>query len=73
MANERELGFREDYVLPDEGTWRRFEGRYQATPRRWLVRKLIRKIRRGGSSLGLPGQGKGVISLMLVIDAGPPA
>jgi hypothetical protein len=45
----------------------RFEGVYRATPRRWLVRKLIRKIRRGGSIWGLPGQGKGLVVIMIAI------
>jgi hypothetical protein len=44
-----------------------FEGEYRATPRPWLVRRLIRKIHRGGSIWGLPGQGKGVAVMFLII------
>jgi hypothetical protein len=40
---------------------------FKATPRQWLVRKLIRKIRRGGSIWGLPGQGKGVFAIFLAL------
>ena len=57
-------GYPEYGTIPNGVSISVFEGEYRATPRRWLVCRLIRRIHRGGSIWGLPGQGKGVVVIV---------